>query len=270
MYVDRVAYHFVGGYTFALVAWVRQTSVWEIKRCVNLFGGHGAENLPSEPVILVGNHSQMHGPIAVELYCPGSHCTWCAGQMMHLKEVPGYAFQDFWSQKPKWTHPGYKLLSYVIAPVSVCVFNNANTIPVYRDARIISTFKKTVNALMEGTSVVVFPEHDVKYNHILYDFQDKFIDVARLYGKKSGKALNFVPMYIAPNLKKIYFGKPIPFCPANPMAEERERICTYLMRQITEIACGLPEHIVVPYRNIPKKYYPSNIPKEVSHEKTGG
>ena len=34
---------------------------------------------------------------------------------------------------------------------------------------------------------------------------------------------------------------------------------------ITEIAEALPEHTVVPYRNIPKKYYPSNIPKEDTH-----
>ena len=71
----------------------------------------GSENLPDDAAIIVGNHTQMNGPIAAELYCPGKHYTWCAGQMMELKEVPDYAFQDFWSQKPKWTHPWYKLLS---------------------------------------------------------------------------------------------------------------------------------------------------------------
>ena len=60
----------------------------------------GTENLPDEPVIVVGNHTQMNGPIACELYFPGKRYIWCAGQMMHLKEVPDYAFQDFWSQKP--------------------------------------------------------------------------------------------------------------------------------------------------------------------------
>ncbi len=230
----------------------------------------GTENLPDEPVIVVGNHTQMHGPIACELYFPGNRYTWCAGQMMHLKEVPEYAFQDFWSQKPKWTHPFYKLLSYIIAPLSVCIFNNAKTIGVYRDARIISTFKNTVNRLCEGASVVVFPEHDVKYNNIVYEFQDKFIDIAKLYYKKTGKELAFAPMYIAPNLKKMYLGKPIRFCAANTMDEERSRICQYLMDEITRIARSLPEHTVVPYRNIPKKEYPSNIPKEEAYEETGG
>ena len=114
--------------------------------------------------------------------------------------------------------------------------------------------------------MVIFPEHDADHNHILCEFQDRFIDVAKLYYKKTGKELLFVPLYIAPKLKSMYFGKPIRFDPDAPIAEERSRICKYLMQEITEIAVSLPEHTVIPYRNIPKKHYPSNIPKEESHE----
>lgn len=228
----------------------------------------GVENLPAEPAIIVANHTQMNGPIACELYFPGDPYIWCAGQMMHLKDVPQYAFQDFWSQKPRYTHWFYRLLSYIIAPLSVCIFNNARTIGVYHDTRIISTFKNTVNMLQAGTNVVIFPEHDVKHNHIIYEFQDKFIDIAKLYHKRTGKQLHFVPTYIAPNLKKMYLGKPVRFCADHPMEEERQVICRYLMEEITRIACSLPEHRVVPYRNISRKEYPSNIPKEEAHEKT--
>lgn len=219
----------------------------------------GAENLPDEPALIVGNHAQMHGPIACELYFPVNRYTWCAGQMMHLKEVPAYAYADFWSQKPKGVRWFYKVLSYLIAPLSVCVFNNAQTIGVYRDARLRSTFRETVNRLEEGASIVLFPEHDEPHNHILCSFQDKFIDVAKIYHRKTGAALCFVPMYVAPKLKKMYLGKPIRFSAENPIAQERERICKHLMAEITDIACSLPRHTVVPYRNIPKKYYPVNI-----------
>lgn len=230
----------------------------------------GTENLPEEASIIVGNHSQIHGPLACEMYFPGKRYTWCAGQMMHLKEVPKYAFQDFWSQKPKYTHWFYKILSYLIAPLSVFVFRNANTIAVYKDSRVVATFKNTISKLQEGANVVLFPEYDKKFNHILYDFQDKFIDVARLYYKKTGLELAFVPMYVAPNLRKMYLGKPIRFCAANPMEQERSRIRHYLMTEITEIACSLPQHTVIPYRNIPKRDYPSNIRREVaSSEKAG-
>ena len=225
----------------------------------------GAENLPDEAAIIVGNHTQMNGPICAELYCPGKHYTWCAGEMMHIKDVPEYAFRDFWSQKPRWTHPWFRLLSYLIAPLSVVVFNNAHTIGVYHDTRLIGTFKNTVKRLQEGNHIVIFPEHDVKYNHIIYDFQDRFIDAAKLYYKKTGKQVSFVPLYIAPKLQQMHLGKPVRFDPNTPIDEERRRICRYLMDEITDIAISLPEHTVIPYRNIPKKYYPKNTAKEASH-----
>lgn len=235
-----------------------------IKGAVKLFypkmEAVGAENLPEEASIIVGNHTQMNGPIVCELYFPGKRYTWCDGQMMHLKEVPGYAYQSFWSRKPKYIRWFYKLLSYLIAPLSVCIFNNADTIGVYRDARIMHTFKQSIRRLEEGAHIVIFPEHDEPYNHILCDFQTRFVDVARMYYKKTGKILSFVPLYIAPELKKLYLGKPIRFCPENPAQEERERICAYLKEEITAIACGAPKHRVVPYNNVPRREYPYNIP----------
>ena len=51
----------------------------------------GIENIPSEPCIIVGNHCQIYGPVATEIYMTGKHCTWCAGEMMHREEVPAYA-----------------------------------------------------------------------------------------------------------------------------------------------------------------------------------
>ena len=231
---------------------------WFVKLFYPKIQVEGTQNLPDSPCLVVANHSQMNGPIACELYFPGKRYTWCIGQMMHLKEVPQYAFQDFWSEKPRYIRWFYKLLSYMIAPVSVCVFNNANTIAVYKDARIISTFKNTVKRLSEGANVVIFPEHDVPYNHIICDFQDKFIDIARLYYKKTGQELSFVPMYIAPNLKTMYIGKPTQFCSTEPIDAERGRICDYLKEEITNMAESLPPHWVVPYKNVPQKQYKRN------------
>jgi len=222
----------------------------------------GTENLPDEPVVIVGNHTQLNGPIVSELYLPGKRYIWCAGQMMKLRDVPSYAYHDFWSQKPKYSRPFYKLLSFLIAPLSVIIFNNAHTIAVHRDTRIISTFKDTIAKLKNGANIVIFPEHDVPYNHIVSDFQENFIDVARLFYKKTGKELLFVPMYVAPKLKTTYLGTPIRFDSKNDIAQEKKRLCKYLMDSITDIAVSLPSHTVIPYRNIPKKNYPLNKPQE--------
>ena len=233
-----------------------------IKWLVRLFYGKmevvGMENLPESNTIIVGNHCQMNGPIAGELFLPENCYTWCAGQMMHLEEVPDYAFRDFWSQKPKWTHPFYKGLSHLIAPLSVCIFNNARTIGVYRDMRIMSTFKTTIKMLKDGANILIFPEKDEKHNNILYQFQENFVDVAKLYYKQTGISLTFVPIYIAPGLRKLYIGKGIVYNSDNTIEEERKRISLCLSAAITDMARALPLHTVVPYRNIPKRYYLTN------------
>ena len=219
---------------------------------------NGAENLPNEPCIIVGNHAKTNGPISVELYFPIERYTWCNGEMMHLREVPDYTYRDFWSQKPRHIRWLYRIASFLIAPLSVCVFNNANCIGVYHDLRIMNTFRETVRRLQEGASVVIFPEHDVPHNNIVCEFQDRFIDVAKMYYKRTGKEIRFVPLYVAPRLQSMYLGKPVRYDASAPMERERRRICEAMMSGVTELAYALPEHIVVPYLNVPKKQYPKN------------
>ena len=229
----------------------------------------GTENLPADPCVFAGNHSQMYGPIAAELYTPGPHYVWCVGEMMHADEVADYAYRDFWSMKPPWIRWFYRLLSRLIPPLSVLIFTSAHTIPVYHDARVLTTFRESVARLREGASLVIFPEHYTEHNHIVHDFQERFVDVARFYHKKTGKELSFVPMYTAPRLKMICYGRPIAFHADAPIAEERTRICRALMDAVTELAEALPEHTVVPYPNVSKREYPKNIAPEDRHvEKT--
>lgn len=213
------------------------------------------ENLPDEASIIVANHAQMHGPICSELYFPSPKYTWCIGNMMKTKEVTSYAFNDFWSNKPKWNRWFFKILSYIIAPLASSIFTSADTIAVYHDTRITSTFKETVRKLNDGANIIIFPEYPVEYNDIVNEFQDKFIDVARLYYKKYNKELSFVPMYNAVRLKKMVIGKPIKYNPNIPIEEQRKLICDYIKEEITRLAKELPVHKVLPYNNVGRKNY---------------
>ncbi len=224
----------------------------------------GTEKLPAEAAIFVGNHSQVHGPLVGELRLPFARKTWCASEMMERDRVAEYAYRDFWSQNPKWTRPFYKALARAIVPLSVNIFNHAETIPVYRDNRVLITFRETIRTLEAGTSVLIFPEHDQRHNYVLDDFQGHFIDAARLYHRRTGRALAFVPVYICQALKKVCFGEPVRFDPKAPIDAERERIRAELMARITALADALPPHRVVPYRPQPKKQWPHNRPEEAT------
>lgn len=219
----------------------------------------GVENLPEEAVVLVGNHAKANGPISSQLFLPRESYTWCVSHMMYVKEVPAYAYEDFWSKKPKAVRWFFKILAYLIAPLAAFIMKNANTIGVYHDKRIIKTFQESVSKLQQGADIVIFPECYDEYNNIVHNFQRGFVDLARMYYKKTGKSMAFVPMYVCPELKKLVFGKPIYYNVEAAPKEEAERICTELMNAVSELAYELPHHRVVTYNNIKKKYYPENV-----------
>ena len=149
--------------------WVYRVIRWLVWLFSPKYQLEGTENLPDEPCVIVGNHSHMYGPIEGELYTPGKHYVWCAGEMMNREEVAAYAYKDFWSGKPKGTRWIYRILSYLITPLALCVFNNAHTIAVYHDTRLISTFRDSIEKLKEGNSMVIFPECYDEHNNIVHE-----------------------------------------------------------------------------------------------------
>lgn len=223
----------------------------------------GLEQLPVDrPCVVVGNHAQAYGPIYMELYLPRKRAIWCIAEMMHLREVPDYAFRDFWSRKPLWCRWFYRLLSFVAAPIVVCVLNNAHTIGVYRDSRVINTMRESLKRMKEGASIVVFPEHEVFRNGIVWEFQEGFVNLARMYRRQTGESVDFVPMYVAPRLRRVCFGSPIAYDPVADPAEEVRRVRDALMDAVTELALALPPHVAVPYPNLPKRGYISTDSKK--------
>lgn len=219
---------------------------------------YGIEKLPETPCVLIGNHCHMYGPIAAEIYMPRPHYVWCIGEMMNRKELPDYALMDFWSEKPRATQWLYRLFGCLIAPLAAFVMNNAHTIPVYHDARVMTTFRQSITCLQNGMDVVIFPEKNEPYNGILWQFHEHFPELGRMYYQKTGSPVHFVPMYIAPKLKGIWYGDPVLYDPQKPVQEEKKRIRGLMMTAISDMAGALPRHTVVPYPNIPGSRYPLN------------
>lgn len=203
---------------------------------------------PLEPgSIFVANHAQINGPIVSYLYHPHKKKIWVISDMCHLKTAPSYAMQDFWGHKKKPFRFLYRILSYLIAPLSVHIMKNGGTIPVYRSMAISKTFQKTMHSLQENEDVVIFAENRNPYNHIINDFSENFVDVAKIYYKRYQKKLHFYPVYICPKLKKMMVGEKITFDETKDITIERSTIARHLKTEITAMAMSLPRHKVIPY-----------------------
>ena len=215
------------------------------------------EPIRTEAAVFVSNHAQIHGPLASYLYFPFPKKVWVIGEMCHIKEVPSYAMQDFWRYKPKITKWFWWLFSvFIVAPLGSYLMSRADTVPVYRDARLKLTLQKTIETLDNNVNIVIFPEGKEPYNRYINAFQKHFVDVARHYVRRTKKQISFYPMYICRDFKKIIIGKPIMYQPEQEMESERNRIVHYLQEQISALGDALPNHVIVPYENINKKNRP--------------
>ncbi|MFA6889721.1 MAG: hypothetical protein WCQ80_01720 [Bacilli bacterium] len=204
--------------------------------------------------IYVSNHAQIHGPAGHQLYFPRPKRIWIIGEMLNRKEAADYSIMDFWPNKSRWTKWFYILFSKIIISwLAPYIFSNANTIPVFKDIRLRQTINQTIDALNNGEDVIIFPEHRVPYNRFINDFQEHFVDIAKRYVMRTGKSLQFFPMYTCSALKKILIGRPITYNPDSDSNEERTRIIDYLEHEITCMGESLPNHTIVPYENISKR-----------------
>lgn len=218
----------------------------------------GLDNIKS-PCIIVANHSQAYGPLMFELGFPLKNKMWCISKMLSCKTAPRYIYKDFFKYKNKKMLWVYKPLSYVMSPILVYLCKNINPIAVYKDSKILFTFKNTVQSLKNGENIIIFPETHEKFNNIVNNFESGFVKISKLYERQCQKPLLFVPTYVCPALKTIVFGDPISADKDISQKEGSRQLCNRFMQEITLLAKSLPKHKVVPYANINSKQYPDNV-----------
>lgn len=212
----------------------------------------GMENMPEEPCVIVCNHAKARGPIMAEAYLPFKKRIWCDAPMFDKKEFVKYAYSAFWGGKVNCFK---RFFVKLLAPLVAYVFKNADAIPVYRDMRVVKTYKASVEELNEGKSVLIFPECPDEYNEIINKLNVYFVDVARYYYKQTGKELLFVPMYYGATIRKAIIGNAVKFDSNADIADERKRVTDALLDETTRVAKMLPVHKVIPFNNVKKKYY---------------
>lgn len=222
------------------------------------------KKLSKRDIVIVSNHAQLNGPIIGEILLPKNCFIWANGQMFKKEDVAEYAMEDFFPYKSKWLRPIYKLAAKMLSYLLPGIMANARAVPVYRDMRIVSTFRESVRLLEGGNSLLIFPECHQPNNNIINKLQTNFVDVARFYYRRTGRELTFLPMYISPTLKLCTIGEGIKYNSKGDIELERERITDYLDLEITRLGRSLPKHTVIPFDNISSKEYITNKEDELT------
>ena len=196
---------------------------------------------PDNPIVFLGNHAEIYGPIASALCFPVPVRFWVINKMMFRKQdVRKYLYENTFSKKTFLPVFVRKLLAWYLGWLSVNVMNALKAIAVYRDSpmKLRQTIRESVEALENGDNLMIFPEHpEGKYQKGgVSEFSPGFVMLAEAWWKKSGKKLRIMPVYANREERTFTFGNEIDYEPENRYAAEQERIMKDARDQMLQMA----------------------------------
>lgn len=190
-----------------------------------------AEPIPEEPVIFLANHLGAVGPMYMSVTFPMREnvAIWCNEGMMEEKMIVDYVRHDWWWKPESKLAPFYSAtIPYIAKAIVPKVLRSAPTIPVFRDARIMSTMRASLKALRAGKHLVIFPElpngHATHAEHL----QMGWLNLTTMYKRATGKDLKMIPIYIDEDARLFRVKKGIIAAPDIPLSEQEAQIEHYI------------------------------------------
>ncbi|HLE91119.1 MAG TPA: hypothetical protein VI753_08220 [Anaerolineales bacterium] len=229
---------------------------WFLARALDwlVWGGEllNRENLPEEyPVVFVSNHATALGPIGVTSALPVRVYPWVISDMVDWSQAAEYLRKDFVEPQLHVPLSLSMTVSRLISQASVRLLRAVECIPVWQGERLRETYHISVDRLVQGKSILIFPEDPKQKMNELFrmtPFQKGFTRLGEMYYEKTENILRFYPLAVHPIARKIKVGKPISYNPYNHPIKERIRIKRVLESTIHDLYLNiiLEDHAGIP------------------------
>ena len=224
---------------------------------VFIWGGEltGEENLPVEgPALYVSNPAGALGPIAAAAALPVRLYPWVISDMLDWAKAAAYLNKDFVEPQLHIPSPLSMPLARLITQASVRLLRGIGSVPVRHGEEVRETYCISLDHLMEGQSLLIFPEdpsQPIDEQRNMTPFHKSFARLGELYFEHTQKILKFYPVALHPGLRKVKLSKPISYNPNNNPANE----CVRIKSLIESIIRGIVLEITFQsYAGIPLPY----------------
>ena len=196
----------------------------------------GAENVPT-PCVLITRHLNNYGPVAVYLYSPVEFHIWSLHMFFDAKETSEHFANYTLPQRarlPKWL--ARFLARGISAPIAWFFSSQIRAVPVYRGLKsVMKTFDLSADVLEKGENLLIMSDvHYDREGKEIGEIYTGFLHLGKLYYKRTGKRLAFVPMSINRRAAYLRFGSPLLFDPEVPFATEKERLTQALLAELSD------------------------------------
>lgn len=170
------------------------------------------ESVSDQPTIYVANHAAANGPFTYELFFPHRFVPWGTHEMCgNIVQRWNYLYHVFYRQKLGFSPLKSFLIATPFCVISKMLYDGAELIPTYKDIRLSSTIKRSIQAMKNGNSVLIFPENseDVGYCENIDRFHRGFVLLARRFQSNTGREVPICPVYYNGKRNRMVIGRPV-------------------------------------------------------------
>ncbi len=186
--------------------------------------------------IILSNHEGTDSPMSLEMYLDKPLRMWGAHEMNSgLIKMYKYQTRVYYHEKKHWNLHLARLFCLIASPLTNLFYKGLNLISTYKDGRFINTLKESYEAINNGESIVIFPEHSEKgYLPELEDFFAGFLVFAE-YCYKKGKDVPITVTYFKKSELTYVIDNPVYYSQLKKECGDRDAIKERLLKRCNEL-----------------------------------
>ena len=190
-----------------------------------------------DKAIYVANHSAMFGPVVYNLYLPAKIAPWGAYPMLgNYNERFHYLRDVYFMQKRHKSKSTATFLAGFEALFSKCFYRGLNVIPSYNDSRLLTTIRKSLQALKHNVSIMIFPENSNEgYHEILTNFFAGFVELAKCFRLRNHEDVPIYPVYYHDKKKMMVIGNPSKLADYTDKGMNKQQIAADFCQQVNDL-----------------------------------
>lgn len=209
-----------------------------LRRIVKVFSPRftvkGQEHLKT-PCIFVSRHLNNYGPIGLYVHMPCRFRLWVFQKLTGVKDCRKHLYEYTFTQRVHYPRFIAAFFAWALSGLAYWLFTSLRAISVNRvSLSIRNTFEETIQALHEGTNVMILADTDyTSTGGDVGELYPGFVFAALAYQKKSGEAIPIVPVSLDPKGRKLTLHEPLYLDPDAPFHAERERLLRLTKQALT-------------------------------------
>ena len=187
--------------------------------------------------LILSNHEGTDAPLSLEIYSGKPLRMWGAYEMNSgLVKMYKYQSRVYFHEKKHWNLHLARLFCLIASPLTWLYYSGLNLISVYRDMRLLTTIRESIEALEAGENIAIYPEKSDKgYLAELEGFFAGFVMLAEVaYRKKKMDIPIFVSYFRKKDLTYI-IDKPVRYSELAAGGASREEIAKMLCDRCNEL-----------------------------------